>query len=335
MRFDGGVDSLRRIRVAIGGLLLVTAIGSVGYKILGFSWLEAVFQTVMTVTTVGFGLVRPLSRAGEVFSLILMIVGVGMALYNLGVLFEALTEGHLRDSIGRRRMDRRIAAMRGHVIVAGHGRVGRSAKDHLLATGHEVVVVDVDAERCEHLDLPYVVGDVTRDSVLRQAGIERARALVACLETDADTVYVVLSARALCPDLVIVARARTADSKAKLVLAGATRAVNPQMIGGRRLAAFALQPDVAEFMDVVMHDEELDFRIQQVKVRRGSAIEGRALGELTLPERTGAQLLALRAGKGEPFLPTPGPRTVLVPGSVLIAFGTTDQIDQLKALARP
>jgi len=335
MRFDGDVDSLRRIRVAISGLLLVTVIGTVGYKILGFSWLEAVFQTVMTVTTVGFGLVRPLSKAGEVFTLFLMVIGVGMALYNLGVLFEALTEGHLRDLLGRRRMDRRIAALRGHVIVAGHGRVGRSAKDHLLATGHEVVVVDVDPERCEHLDMPYVVGDVTRDSVLRQAGIERARTLVACLETDADTVYVVLSARALCPDLVIVARARTADSKAKLVLAGATRAVNPQMIGGRRLAAFALQPDVAEFMDVVMHDEELDFRIQQVKIRRGSAMDGRTLGELALAEKTGAQLLAFRPGKGEPFTPTPGAGTVLLPGAVLIAFGNMEQMDKLKTLARP
>lgn len=334
VRFDCAVGSLRRIKMAVAGMALVTLFGTLGYIMLGFTPLEALYQTVTTLATVGFREVRELDTVGQIFTMVLIALGVGMVLYNLGVVFEALTEGHLRAHLERRRMDRRIAGMSGHVIVAGHGRVGRSAKDHLLATGHDVVVVDHEAERVEHLDLPYVVGDVTKDAVLRQAGIERARALVACLETDADTVYVVLSARALCPDLVIVARARTADSKAKLVLAGATRAVNPQMIGGRRLAAFALQPDVAEFMDVVMHDEELDFRIQQVKVRASSELAGKTLGELRLTERTGALLLAIRAGKRQPFTPAPPPESMVNVGTVLIAFGNIDHIEALKALAR-
>ena len=144
-------------------------------------------------------------------------------------------------------------------------------------------------------DLPHLIGEATGNEILVAAGIDRARALVASLDSDAETVYLTLSARALAPDLVIVARARTADSKEKLVLAGATRAVNPQMIGGRRLAAFALQPDVAEFLDVVVHDEELDFRIQQVDRGGGVAVRRshprRSCG---LAERTGVQLLALR-----------------------------------------
>ncbi len=257
--------------LALTALVAVTVFGTVGYLFLGFGLLEAIYQTVTTVSTVGFREVHPLTPAGMIFTIVLIIVGVGIVLYNLGVLLELLTEGQLRQHLERRRMDARISALRGHVIICGYGRVGRAAADFLQSSGHEIVVVDSDPARLAELSrtVPYVVGDVTRDEVLRAAGLEHARAVVVALETDADTVYVTLSARAMRPDVVIVARARTTGSKAKLELAGATRAVNPQRIGGRRLAAFALQPDVAEFLDVVMHDESLDWRIQQVRVAPG------------------------------------------------------------------
>jgi voltage-gated potassium channel len=186
-----------------------------------------------------------------------------------------------------------------------------------------------------HLEDPHLIGDCTRDEVLRAAGIERARALIATLETDADTVYLTLSARALRPDLVIIARARTVDSKEKLVLAGATRAVNPQLIGGRRMAAFALNAHVAEFLDVVMHDEELDFRIEQIRIPVDSPLAGRSLGELDLEQSSGARLLAHRPGPRMPFAPHPSSDTVLEPGSVLIAFGTMAQIEHLMDQASP
>jgi len=230
-------------------------------------------------------------------------------------------------------MDRRIAAMSGHVIVCGHGRVGRSAVEHLKAMGAQVVVVDTVPERVVQLLDPHLVGDCTRDEVLIAAGVHRARALVATLETDADTVYLTLSARALRPDLVIISRARTVDSKEKLSLAGATRAVNPQLIGGRRIAAFALQAHVAEFLDVVMHDDELDFRVQQVRVTVHSPLAGKRLGDLDLEHRSGARLLAYRPGPRLPFQPNPDDDTVLAIGSVLIAFGSLDQIDALGGLA--
>jgi voltage-gated potassium channel len=328
------MGSLRRIAIALGGLTVVTILGTVGYLLLGFTLLEAVYQTVTTVATVGYREVRPLSTAGTVFTIVLIVVGVGTVLYSLGVILEALTEGHLREYLGRRRMNSTIDSLRGHVIVCGHGRVGRSAREFLVATGHDVVVVDNDPARVEWLTgTPYLVGDVTDDEVLRRAGILHARALVAALETDADTVYVTLSARALRPDLVIVARARTTDSKDKMLLAGATHAVNPQRIGGRRLAAFALQPHVAEFLDVVMHDENLDFRIQQVTVAPGSTLAGHRIADLDLHQRTGALLLAVRRGPDQPFEPNPTPDRVLDAGSVLIALGTPDEIGVLAALA--
>jgi voltage-gated potassium channel len=230
-------------------------------------------------------------------------------------------------------MDKDIDAMAGHVLICGYGRVGRAAADYLTGVGQRVVVVDQDSERLAGLaGVAHLCGDVTDDAVLRSAGIERARALIATLDTDAETVYVTLSARAMRPDLVIIARARTTESMAKMELAGATRAINPQRIGGRRMAGFALQPEVAEFLDVVMHDEDLDFRIQEVHVTSGSSIDGRSLGELDLPRRTGAMILAIRRGSGEPFEPHPSASLVVGEGSVLIALGTQAEIDALAAL---
>jgi voltage-gated potassium channel len=331
------MGGLRRINRAVLALAVVTLLGTVGYLLLGFTPLEAMYQTVTTVATVGFREVKPLTPAGMVFTMVLIVVGVGTVLYNLGVILEAVTEGHLRQFLERRRMDQRIAAMRGHVIICGHGRVGRSAREYLVANGYDVVVVDKDPHRVEGLetDVAHIVGDVTDDAVLREAGIEHARALVAALETDADTVYLTLSARAMCPGLTIVARARTTDSKNKLVLAGATRAVNPQRIGGRRMAVFALQPDVAEFLEVVMHDEDVDFRIEQVPVHPGSALAGRTVGELGVRERTGALLLALRRAADQPLEPNPAPGTPVPPGAVLIALGTQSELDALVVLGRP
>lgn len=337
MRLGRAMGIVRRITIAVSGLVAVTVIGTLGYLFLGFSLLEALYQTVTTVSTVGFREVRPLTTAGSLFTMALIVLGVGTVLYSLGVIVEAVTEGHLRQHLERRRMDKHIASLRDHVIICGLGRVGRAATDYLVSIGQDVVVVDIDAARFGSLpdNVSFLLGDVTNDTVLREAGIDRARALVAALETDADTVYVTLSARAMRPDLVIVARARTTESKAKLVLAGATRAVNPQRIGGRRLAVFALQPDLAEFLDVVMHEENLDFRLQQVLVEPGSSLAGQTVGALRLREQTGALLLAFRGGPDQSFEANPSTEFVVPAGSVLIALGTQSELDALTRLGMP
>ncbi len=329
------------MQIALAGLVVVIGLGTLGYLLLpasadgrSFGPLESLYQTVTTVSTVGFRELHPLSTTGQVFTLVLIILGTGTVLYSLGLLVEAVTEGHLRQHLERRRMDRHIDTLQGHVIICGYGRVGRAAADQLLATGNAVVVIDRDPARFEDDDVLHLVGEATGNAMLREAGIERARALVATLDTDADTVYLTLSARALAPDLVIVARARTADSKEKLVLAGATRAVNPQMIGGRRLAALALQPDVAEFLDVVVHDEELDFRIQQVTVEAGSACADRSLDELDFGYGANVQVLAMRPGGDSGFTFRPPPSAVVHEGCVLIGFGTVEGIAALQGLAR-
>ena len=234
--------------------------------LLGFQFLDALYQTVTTVTTVGFREVEPLGPAGQVFTIVLILVGVGTALYALGAVLEGLIEGDVRTHLGRRRMDRAISRTSGHVIVCGWGRAGSSCRHYLRGTGLTVVAVDRDPARLAGIDELNVLGDVTDDRVLVAAGIDRAYALISALDTDADNVFVTLSARALRPDMVIIARARDESSMAKLVRAGADRVVNPQLMGGRRMAAFALQPHVADFLDVVMHDDQLEYRLEQIEI---------------------------------------------------------------------
>jgi len=322
------VSNVRRIQLALLMVLGVILAGTIGYVVLGFGVLDAVYQTVTTISTVGFREIHPLDAAGKIFTIVLILAGVGTALYAFGVVIETLVEGHLRRDFERRRMERNIARMTGHTIVCGWGRVGRAVGSYLAGQGAKVVVVDVDPVRAAQIPHPALIGDVTDDEVLRKAGLMRARALVAAINTDAENVYVTLSARALRPDLVIVARARTEESESKLLRAGASRVVNPQRIGGQRIAAAALQPNVVEFLDVVMHDGSLEFRLEEVAIRAGSRLAGRTLDDADVGETTGALVLALRDGDGA-FLANPPRHTPLEAGQVLIAIGTEQQLSAL------
>jgi len=328
------VNSLRRIGRALLAFSLVIVAGTVGYAILGFGFVDALYQTVTTITTVGFREVHPLSTVGELFTIALILVGVGTALYTFGILLEALIEGHLRQQLRRRQMDRQIRQMTGHFIICGGGRVGRAAVLYLDALGKQVVVVDQDPAPLQGLDYPTLLGDVTDDNVLQAAGIGHAYGLIAALNTDANNVYVTLSSRALRPDLVIIARARTEDSRSKLLRAGANRAVNPQLIGGQRMAAFALHPHVAEFLDVVMHDETLDYRIEEIKISPASPMVGRCLADTALGFTTGALVLAIRIASGQ-FIANPAPDTRLDPDTILIALGTSAQLRSVRGHLDP
>jgi voltage-gated potassium channel len=327
------VNPLRRLWLGLGLLALITVAGSIGYVLFGFSLLDAIYQTITTISTVGFREVEPLSAAGKVFTVVLILVGVGTALYTFSVLIEALVEGHIGQQFGRRRMERTIDAMSDHVVICGWGRVGRALARHVTGAGRDVVVVDRDGERLATCPHPNVHGDATDDEVLRAAGIDRARALAAALNTDADNVYVTISGRAMSEELFIIARARVDASEDKLVRAGANRVVNPQNIGGARMAAFALQPHVAEFLDVVMHDGSLEFRLEEVQVPSSSTLAGRSLREAHLRDRTGALVLAMRDQRGT-FTTNPTPETVIEPGQILIAIGTSEQLAALAAATR-
>jgi voltage-gated potassium channel len=258
--------------------------------------------------------------------MLVILGGVGAVLYTLGVVVEAIVEGRLADVFGRRRMDRQLADVVDHLVVCGWGRVGRAIAANL--GGGEIVVIDRDPARADLVPGLVVEGDATDDDVLARAGIARAKALVAALDTDADNLYVTLSARRLRPDLFIVARARVDAAAPKLLQAGADRVVNPQSIGGARMAALVNQPHVADFLDVVMHDGSLEFRLEEVTVGEGSALAGTSIGDAHVRATTGALVLAVRQPDGS-FRTNPPAGTVLQGGDVLIAIGTAEQIAAL------
>lgn len=320
----------RRLGGAMIALLVVLVAGTIGYIVLGFTPLNAAYQTVTTVATVGFREVEPLTPAGQVFTMALILVGVGTTLYAFSVLIETFLEGQLNELLGRRRMEQSIASMRDHVIICGWGRVGRSIGDELVEAGRSLVVVERNEAKLAVV--PHVVvGDATEDIMLRNAGIERASALVAAADTDAANAFIALSARALNPNLFIVARTRNEDSADKLFRSGANRVVNPQSLGGARMAAFVLRPHVAEFLDVVMHEGTLEFRLEEVSVTSSSSIAGKSLRDTHIRDQTGALVLALRDDRGV-FRTNPDPDTEVLAGHVIIAIGTQTELEALVSL---
>lgn len=326
------VSASARLQRGVLLLGLVTMLGTLGYVVVGLEPEDALYQTILTISTVGYREIGPegvIDSAGyRLVTMTLVISGVGTALYTLGVMLESLVEGRLTDQIWRRRMDKGIAAMSDHVIVCGWGRVGQTIARSLVGSGSEVVVIDVDPDRLSGTELPFIEGDATDDGVLAAASIGRARALVAALDSDAANLFVTLSGRALRPDLFIVARARFESAEAKLLQAGADRVVNPQHIGGQRIAAMILQPSVTDFLDVVMHDADLEFRLAEIEVHAGSPIAGLSLRDAHLRDRTGALVLAMRDADGR-FRSNPTPETLIQAGEVLIAIGTPEQLAAL------
>lgn len=313
-------------------VLAVGVVGTIGYWSMGLTFTEAVYQTVTTVTTVGYRELKDFSPAEQWFTIFIIITGVSTVLYTFTLTVQVVVEGQLRDFVGRRLMDREINKLRNHTVVCGWGRVGRAVAEDLAATGHAVVVVDADADRVAGCPYPTVVGDATLDATLRSAGIEHAQALVAALQGDAENLFVTLSARAIEPDLFIVARARQDESIPKLANAGADRVVNPQELGAARMASFVARPHVAEFVDVVMHERSLEFRMQEFVVPEGSAIAGMTLRDADLRKQTGVLVLALRRVDGS-FTTNPDPDTLIEPRQILITVGTDDDVRRLEDLA--
>jgi voltage-gated potassium channel len=326
--------SVQRLLVrSLGALVVVVAIGTIGYRLLGFSLIDAMYQTVTTVTTVGFREVEPFGTAEKVFTMAFLFLGVGVVLYTLTALLGLIIEGYLDNAWGRRRMERAIAGMSGHTVICGWGRVGKATAARLAQSGLPVAVVDADEERLEACPYPNVLGDAADDEVLKKAGIERAHTLVATLDDDAASLYVTLTARAINPRLVIIARSRTADAEQKLRRAGADRVVNPQQIGGSRIAAFALQPHVVDFLEVAMHDEDVEFKLEEVAVSAGSSLDGASVRDARMHEGDGALLLALRKHEGGGFVTNPPGDVVIGPGDVVIAVGTEQQLTDLRRSA--
>jgi voltage-gated potassium channel len=326
----------REIARAVLVLVVVVVGGTAGYMLVeGWSLGDAFFMTVTTVTTIGYGEVRDLSRRGELFTVALVAAGVGSALYALNVMVRLTLEGELRGALAERRLRRRIGQMRDHVVLCGFGRVGESIADTLTRRHHHVVVVENGQDavrRLEAAGYAYVLGDATTDEALKAAGIERARALISALNSDADNSWVVLSARALNPTLRIVARAEHPGSEGKLRHAGADRVVAPARIAGGHMALAAVQPTLLDFTETAVPSHGKRLTLAQLTVEAGAASAGLSLAD-AVPGPDSITVLGVQRGDGE-LLVKPDPATVLAAGDELIVLGELAGLERLSSRTR-
>ena len=330
--------ALRRIRSALLALGIITVAGVLGYVVFeGWSFSDALYMTVITLTTVGYREVRTLDASGQLWTMALLVTGVGTLFYAAVSSVELVVEGAIRGYFGRRRMEAAINKLQGHYILCGYGRVGRQVAREFANDGVPFVIIEQDpaiVEECVEEGYLVLLGEASDDDVLEEAGVRRAGGLVAAVDSDADNVFVVLSARKLNPKLHIVARASSDESAAKLEIAGADRTLSPYAVGGRRLASLATQPLVVDFLDIVTRGEKgIEFRLEEFRVPEESSIADQTIGELGIGERTGAMILALRSEEGR-FDTTPSAGDRLRAGDTLIVLGTREQITRLDQLMR-
>ncbi|NIN10509.1 MAG: potassium channel protein [Gemmatimonadales bacterium] len=325
----------RRLTRFTLAFLCITAAGTGGYMILeGWSVAESLYMTVITLSTVGFGEVRPLSAAGRIFTTGLIAAGVGAVAYLFAAISQYIVSGELTGALRKTRMQQRINALSGHYIVCGFGRVGQQILLDLQGKGKQCVVVDTSAGPEEGAgQLLWVTGDGADDAILHRAGVERAAGLVAATGDDAANLFITLSARSLNPDLPIVARANLQSSEPKLLRAGATHVISPHTISGRRIARQLLYPSVTDFLDVVMHSGSLELLLEECRVREGSDLHDKTVEEAHVRRRTGANVLAVRRHDQGAILTNPPEEMRFEPGDVLIALGTRSQLQELDRLA--
>ncbi len=330
--------TVRRVRNALLALGIIMVAGVLGYIFLeGWSFIDALYMTVITLTTVGYREVRDLDTIGQLWTMALLITGVGTLFYAAVTSVELAVEGAVRGYFERRRMTAEINKLNGHYILCGFGRVGRQVAREFTIEGFPFVVIDNapgKIEECLAEDYLAMLGEASDDGVLEEAGIRRAKGLVAAVNSDAANVFVVLSARKINPSLHIVARASSDESAAKLEIAGADRTLSPYAVGGRRLASLATQPLVVDFLDVVTRGEKgIEFRLEEFDVPKKSPLANHTIAELQIGERTGAMVLAIRTSEGR-FDTTPSAQDVIRTGDTLIVLGARDQVDRLEALLR-
>jgi voltage-gated potassium channel len=321
----------RRLITSVLLLLSLLVLGIVGYMLIeGWSFLDAVYMTVTTVTTVGFREVKPLGDGGRIFTIFLILFGVGVAFYILTSLVALVVEGDLGLALGLRRMKGKIEALRDHYILCGFGRVGEEIARDLVARGVRFVIVDSNPEALERArkqDYLLVEGDASSDAILLEAGIERARCLLAASDSDSGNTYIVLTAKALNPRLFVVARAGQRGSATPMLRAGAERVISPYSIGGRRMALSALQPLMVDFIDTLAAGRHGEQILAELEVTEQSRLAGLTI-EGCFQTCPGAAVLALQKATGA-ILVGPRGNTVLELGDRLIVLACEADLEAL------
>lgn len=316
-------------------LIGVLAFGTAGYMIIeDMRFLDALYMTVITLATVGFKEVKELDENGKIFTIILILTGFGVFTYALTTGAKIIIEGEIKEVFKKRKMKKKIEKLSGHYIICGYGRMGSIVVKELKANNIPLVIVEKDKNNLpENEEFIYVEGDATHDDVLKSAGIEKAKGLITVLPSDAENLYVVLSARELNPNLFIVARAVEKEAEHKLKIAGADRVVSPYFIGGLRIAHTVLRPTVVDFLEFAIRSEHMEIQIEEIEVSPNSNLVGKTIAQTGIGRDIGVIIIGIKRADGRmKFNPTS--QTFIKSGDTLIVIGEIDKLTLLEKIAK-
>lgn len=328
-------DIRKRLLQVLALVAFLIAAGTIGYVVIeGWRWLDAVYMTVTTITTVGYREIHPLSTGGMIFTIFLIVGGVGTMLYALSAGAKVILEGELKESFWRRTLEKKIKELSGHYIICGYGRMGKIIARELKGEGVRFVVIEKNPAPGEDgEDILVLTGDATRDTILRSAGIEKARGLISVLPSDAENLFTVLSARGLNPDLLIVARAVEEDAEQKLLRAGATKVISPYHIGGLRMAHTVLKPTVVDFIEFATKSGNIELQMEEIPIHEGSELIGLTLEACGMGRDLGVIIVAIKQAMGDTrFNPTY--RSTVRAGDTLIALGEKSKLSVIESMAK-
>jgi len=324
-------------RILVGATLFFGVMlgGTLGfYWIEGWSLIDSLYMTTITVTTVGYGEVNPLSPEGRFFAILVIFTGVGTVFYILTAITQMVVEGKLREIMGRRSLQRQIRHLKDHYIICGYGRIGALVADMLREQNVDTVVLETSEEitrRLEERGQHYVLGSATEDEALMAAGIERAAGLVATVSSDSDNVFIVLSAKQIMPNLFVIARATELGTERKLKRAGADKVVSPYFIGARRIAQTVIRPSVADFVDLTFHGGDMGLQMEELELGEGAELAGLPLKDTGIRQNFNMIILAVKKADGT-MLFNPEAGTIIETGDTLITLGTHDAMRKLGAV---
>jgi voltage-gated potassium channel len=321
-----------KLNISLFLLLLTIAFGTTGYVVFEhMPPFEAFYMTLITISTVGFSEVRPLSDIGRGITIIIIILGISLLTYTLGQVARIFVEGELRRVLGRRKLEKQISALDNHYIICGYGRIGSIIVKELKAAHIPLVVIEQDPKGIAELEannVLYLNMDATSDDALMAARLDRARGLVTAVSSDADNVFIALSAKGIRPDIFILARASEAKNESKLRRAGASRVVCPYQMGGKRMAEILHKPTVVDFLDQTMVHDELGLQMEEAIIPTGSSITGQTVVSSKLRQDFGVIIIAIKRKSGEMVF-NPGPNEVFDAGDTIVVIGKNTELKRM------
>ncbi len=325
-------------RKVIRGLILLTGIlvlGTAGYMIIEkWNLLDAIYMTIITITTVGFREVKDVSEAGRIFTLFIIFSGMGIMAYTLGMVAQVMVDFQVRSIFGRRKLGSKIKSLKNHYIVCGYGRIGRIIARELKENGIPLLVIDLDPDAKQALDsreIPYIIDDATSEDILIEAGIEKAKGLIAVVLSDADNLFITMTARGLNPDLFILARTDEDHARRKLLRAGADRVVMPYRIGGQKMAHTIIRPAVTEFLEFTVDDQGIELTMEELLVGEKSRLDGVTLADSGIRQEMNVIIVAIRKKDGKMKF-NPSSESRIETGDTLIALGHSNDLRRLSSI---